>query len=379
MWILKIIAVLGTLSGLGYYAFCLWSARWFLLRRQATRHSGFTAPVSILKPLCGADPNAFESLRSHCTQQYREYEIIFGVSDPEDVVIPLVRRLMTEFPERKIQLVACSKFLGLNYKISNLIQMLPLARYDYVLVNDSDICVGGDYLQQVIAEFRDNGVGMVTSLYRGIAGKTIGARLEALGISTDFIPGVLAARQLEGGIHFGLGSTLAFHRKALESIGGFESVADYLGDDYELGRRISEAGFRIALAECVVDHYLPDYSLGDYLRHQLRWSRSMRNSRPGGYAGLILTFGLPWAMLTVIVASLATWSWSLLAVALVFRYAVATTVGVAILNDRQVLNQFWLIPLRDLLWVGLWTASFMGRRVVWRGNEFTLENGKLRP
>jgi ceramide glucosyltransferase len=379
MWVLKILTILGTLSGLGYYSFCLWAARWFLLKRRAVRTGSFSPPVSILKPLCGADPNAYESLRSHCVQLYPQFEIIFGVSDPEDVVIPLVRRLMREFPEREIQLVVCNKFLGSNYKISNLIQMYPVAKHDYLVVNDSDICVGPDYLQRVMNEFQDQRVGMVTSLYRGVAGKTFGAKLEALGISTDFIPGVLTARQIEGGIHFGLGSTLAFHRKALESIGGFECVADYLGDDYELGRRISEAGLRVALAGCVVDHHLPAYSFRDYLRHQLRWARGMRNARPKGYAGLLLTFGLCWAMLGVVVAPLAAWAWSLLAVAVVFRFAVALTVGVAILKDRGVLTQFWLIPPRDLISVGIWIASFAGRRIVWRGNEFTLENGKLRP
>jgi ceramide glucosyltransferase len=312
-------------------------------------------------------------------QQYPEFEIIFGVSDPEDVVISIVRRLMREFPERNIQLVVCSKLMGSNYKISNLIQMLPRARHEYILVNDSDISVGPEYLQEVMNEFQDKRVGMVTSLYRGIAGKTLGAKLEALGISTDFIPGVLTARQIEDGIHFGLGSTLAFHRKALESIGGFDCVADYLGDDYELGRRIFEAGFTVALAGCIVEHHLPDYSFGDYLRHQLRWARSIRDSRPRGYAGLILTFGIPWAMLGVIVSPFAAWAWSLLALTLIVRCTVAFTIGLGVLRDREVLKQFWWIPLRDLAAVGIWAGSLVGRRIVWRGNVFTLENGKLRP
>src|SRR5262245_10707626 len=379
MWILETITVLGTLSGLGYNLFCLWAARWFFRKRRSSRRTGLSPAVSLLKPLCGADPNAYENLRSHCVQEYPDFEIIFGCSDPEDVVVSIVRRLMREFPERNIQLVVCRKFMGSNYKISNLIQMFPLARHEYVLVNDSDICVGPEYLQQVMNEFQDRPVGMVTCLYRGIARKTLGAKLEALGISTDFIPGVLTARQIEDGIRFGLGSTLAFHRKALESIGGFECVADYLGDDYELGRRISEAGFTVALAGCIVDHHLPDYSVGDYLRHQLRWARSTRNSRPRGYAGLILSYGLPWAMLGVIVAPLDGWVWSLLAVMLTVRYTTAFTIGFGILRDRQVLKQFWLIPLRDLIAVGIWAASFVGRRIVWRGHEFTLENGKLRP
>jgi ceramide glucosyltransferase len=377
--ILRTIAFLGTLCGLAYYILCIWGARWFFRRaRTAGSPAQFRPPVSILKPLCGADPNAYESFRSHCVQEYPDFEIIFGVSDPEDAAIPIVRQLMNEFPQRKIQLVLCSKFLGSNYKVSNLIQMLPMASHRFILVNDSDICVRWDYLQRVMQEFSDGRIGMVTSLYRGIAANTIGSKLESLGISTDFIPGVLSARQIEGGIHFGLGSTLAFRREALESIGGFESVADYLGDDYELGRRVAGTKYSVALAQCVVDHYLPDYSLRDYLRHQLRWARGTRNSRPRGYTGLFLTFGLPWAILAVLAAPGAAWAWSLLGLTLVARYAVAVTVGIGVLGDRRLLRYFWLIPLRDLIGVGIWLASFAGRRVVWRGNQFTLENGKLR-
>jgi ceramide glucosyltransferase len=335
--------------------------------------------VSILKPLCGADPNAYESLRSHCIQDYPQFEIIFGVSDPEDTAVPLVRRLIEEFPDLKIQLITCRKFLGSNYKISNLIQMLPLAEYEYVLVNDSDISVGPEYLGEVMYEFQNNRVGLVTCLYRGIAASSFGSRLESLGISTDFIPGVLAAQQLEDGIRFGLGSTLAFNRRALDSVGGFEVVADYLGDDYELGKRVADAGYSVALAECVVDHHLPDYSLGEYFRHQLRWARSIRHSRPGGYASLVFTFGFAWAMANVILTPLAAWPWLLLAVTLVFRYAVAFAVGVRILHDDQLRKTFWMVPLRDLIAVGVWAASFAGRRIVWRGHHFTLENGKLRP
>jgi len=376
--ILKTIAVMGTLCGLGYYVLCLIAALSFFHKRKSSGRSGSTPAVSILKPLCGADPHAYESLRSHLVQDYPEFEIIFGVSDPADVAIPIVHRLIEEFPQRRIELVVCTKLLGANYKVSNLIQMLPHARLDYVLVNDSDICVATDYLRQVMQEFHDDKVGMVTCLYRGIAGNTLGARLEALGISTDFIPGVLSARQVEG-IRFALGSTLAIRQKALASIGGFESVADYLGDDYELGRRIADAGYTVALANCVVDHHLPDYSFADYWRHQLRWGRSIRASRAKGYASLVLTFALPWALAGVVAARFEPWALWLLALTLIVRLAIAFVVGVGILKDREVLRHSWLIPVRDLIAVAIWIASLAGRTIVWRGNQFTLENGKLRP
>ena len=379
MSILRTAAAIATLSGIGYYLLCLWSTRWFFLRQVSPAPTRFKPAISILKPLCGADPNSYESLRSHCVQEYPEFEIIFGVSDPDDVVIPIVRRLMQEFPERKMQLVVCTKTLGSNYKVSNLIQMFPYSSHEYVLVNDSDIHVAPEYLQEVMTEFQDDRVGMVTCAYRGIPGSSLGSRLEALGISADFMPGVFAARQLEGGLHFALGSTLAFRRKPLLSIGGFESVADYLGDDYELGKRVANTGLKVALAKCVVDHHLPNYSFAEYFRHQLRWARSVLHSRPRGYAGLVLTFGLVWAILTVFAAAAAPWSLYLLALTLVLRFAVAFSVGARILRDQQVIRSFWLIPVRDVIALIVWAASFTGRRVVWRGHQFTLENGKLRP
>jgi ceramide glucosyltransferase len=377
--IIKTAAVLGALSSLGYYAVSLWASRWFFQKSRSAKPGHFTPSVSILKPLCGADPNAYESLRSHCTQDYPDYEIVFGVNDPEDAAIPIVERLIREFPERRIQLVVCRKVLGSNYKISNLIQMSPLATHEYLLVNDSDIAVHPRYLRDVMNEFEHSRTGMTTCLYRGVAGQTLGARLEALGISTDFIPGVLTARQVEGGIHFALGSTLAFRREALNAAGGFESVVDYLGDDYELGKRIADAGWTIAIAPCVVEHYLPDYSFRDYIRHQLRWNRNIRDSRPKGFIGLVLTFGLPWAILAVVAAPHSPWVWGLFGVTLAARFALAFVVGTGVLHDRRLLSDFWLVPIRDLIAVALWAGSLTGRTIVWRGNQFALENGKLRP
>jgi ceramide glucosyltransferase len=350
----------------------------FAQERTRRRASGFTPPVSILKPLCGADPRAYESLRSHCEQDYPEFEIIFGVSDPNDVAVQLVQRLIQEFPERRIQLVVCPGVFGSNFKVSNLIQMIPEARHAHLLVNDSDIAVSPVYLRDVMAEFQEDRAGLTTCLYRGIAGRTVGSKLEALGINTDFIPGVLSACQVEGGIRFGLGSTLAFRRKALDAIGGFESIADYLGDDYELGKRISDAGYDIKLAKSIVDHYIPDYSFADFLRHQIRWARTVHDSRPGGFAGLVLTFGFFWSLVSLILMPDTWWAWALAGLTISLRIAVALRAG-GILKPAAIWRHLWLLPIRDLLSVGVWAVSYTGRRIVWRGNQFTLENGKLRP
>src|SRR3984885_11122854 len=232
----QIVSAIGIVSSALYYLLCLWSAAAFLREREAGEGSAPTwevPPVSILKPLKGTDPEIYENFRSHCLQDYPEYEIIFGVNDPNDPAIESVRELQREFPDRRIQLLVGSNILGANVKVSNLAQMLAEARYDYLIVNDSDIRVEPDYLRRVIAPLADLRIGMATCLYRGVADATLGSRLEALGISTDFCPSVLAAWQLEGGIRFGLGSTLAFGRADLEKIGGFTSFVDYLADDYE--------------------------------------------------------------------------------------------------------------------------------------------------
>ncbi len=201
--------------------------------------------------------------------------------------------------------------------------------------------------------------------------------MESLGISADFAPGVLAARVIESGIRFGMGSTLAFRRRDLEKIGGFEVFADYLGDDYEIGRRISDLGFRVELSETVVETFLPSYRMGEFLQHQLRWARNIRDARRGGYIGLGLTFGIPWALLALVFSHGATWAWALLALVTAMRAAVALIVGRTILNDRQVPRWLWIIPLRDVVAVGIWLVGFAGQHITWRGETFVLENGKL--
>jgi len=379
--IIEIIAVLGAFSSVSYYALCLWSAAGFLRERKAAgegaRPTQFVPPVSILKPLKGTDPEAYESFRSHCLQDYPEYEIIFGVSDPRDPAAELVERLKKEFPQRLIRLMFCPKNLGTNTKVSNLAQMLAVARYEYLIVNDSDIRVEPDYLRRVVAPLADPKVGMVTCLYRSVAGPTLGSRLESIGISTDFSAGVLAARQLERGIRFGLGSTLAFRRRDLESIGGFEALADYLADDYEIGSRIAARGLEVKLSEVVVETFLPPYTPREFVDHQLRWARSVRDSRPWGSVGLGLTFGLPWTLLALVFSLGAAWAWELLAAVAAMRVAVALVIGSLVLRDRQVLRWLGLLPLRDVVALLVWLASFTGHTVSWRGDSFELKRGKL--
>jgi len=377
--VVQIVVVVGIVSSSLYYLLCLWGAFQFLSERSGTSVQATQAlpPISILKPLKGIDPEVYESFRSHCLQDYPEYEIIFGVSDANDPAIESVKALQREFPGHRIHMVVSSKMLGANVKVSNLAQMMTEARYDYLIVNDSDIRVEPDYLRRVSALLADPRVGMVTCLYRGVASATLGSRLESLGISTDFCASVLAARQLEGGIRFGLGSTLAFRRVDLEKLGGFNSILDHLADDYELGKRMAALGLDVKLSDVVVETYLPAYRPRDFFAHQLRWARGVRDARAGGYFGLIFTFGILWALLAVAASEGSLWSWATLVVTLSLRLAVALVVGRRVLRDRQVLKYAWLIPLRDLLAVVVWIVSLGGHTVTWRGERFNLKDGKL--
>jgi ceramide glucosyltransferase len=362
-----------------------WSFRRYL--GAYVKLAPFAPGVSILKPVKGFDDGMYEAFRSHCLQQYAgDYELIFGAGSESDPAVEAVHRLIAEFPNHAIRLVLCPERLGTNGKVSNLIQMQAEARFEFLIVNDSDIHVSPQYLERVMRQFQapaKKPVGMVTALYRGYATRTpsgrlkLGSILEALGISTDFQPGVLMARLVEGGIHFGLGSTLAVRREALTAAGGFEALVDQLADDYEMGARIARAGYEIRLATEVVETSVPAYGLGGFLSHQLRWARTVRDSRRWGYVGLLFTHPVPLALLNVIACGLTFWSIWLLMLAYLLRLAVAAQVGLGVLGDRQVLRDLWLLPVRDCVGFAVWIWSFAGNTILWRGEEFVLKNGKL--
>jgi ceramide glucosyltransferase len=411
---IEILFALLTLSGLAYLLLALWGARdfshyWRMRRGGVMKASATAGPstaaaksaafaqddnlfdrgeessagVSILKPVKGSDPRMYAGFVSHCRQEYAgAFEIVFGVSSLDDPAVAEVERLRGEFPEVAIKLVECRERLGTSGKVSNLVQMLREARYEHVLVNDSDIFVGPRYLERVMSSFADARVGMVTAPYLGRAvagakGLTVWSRLEALGISTDFMAGVLTARRLEGGIRFGLGSTLAMTKTALAKIGGMESLVECLADDYEMGARIAAAGYRVELSDEVVETTVPAYNFRGFWEHQMRWARSTRDSRKMGYVGLGITYAVPWALMTVVASGFALWSFSLLSLVLLARVAVALSVGVGVLRDEQVLRDLWLLPLRDCFGLAVWAWSFAGDTVVWRGERFRLRDGRM--
>ena len=366
-------------AGIAYFVLCIWAAKRWQHERDKLHQtrSSFTPPVSILRSLKGLDPHMYAAFRSHCLLDYAEYEVLFGVSDLDEPALALAEKLKEEFPLRQLRIVHCPEALGANGKVSNLAQMLPQARYEHIVINDSDIVVPRDYLQRVLAPMAEPGVGMVTTLYRGIAGTTLASRLEALGLSTDFTGGVLVARALEGGIRFALGATIATTKTVLREIGGLAPLADHLGDDYELGARTAAVGHRVELADTVVETALPDYSFRDFWLHQMRWARNVRDRRPAQYFGLIVTFAVVWAALAVAAAPHAWWTLAIFAVAVAARLTSAVIVGRGVLCDPRVLRDLWLVPLRDVIALAVWVASYAGNEIEWRGMRFRVRKGKL--
>ena len=381
---IEAVTALLTLAGIAYLLLALWGARDYVAAVKKARSSkSFARSVSLLKPLKGVDPRMYAGLVSHCRQEYpAPFELVFGVHRLDDPAVAEVERLRAEFPQIAIKLVECRQRLGTSGKVSNLVQMLPHASYEYVVINDSDIFVAPHYLAGVMGYFADPEVGMVTAPYIGRTGaggreKTIWSKLEALGISTDFLPGVLTARKLEGGIRFGMGSTLAFTKTALARAGGLEPLVEFLADDYELGKRIAKAGYAVRLCGDTVETTVPAYGLRGFWDHQMRWARSTRDSRKLGYIGLGVTYAVPWALMTVVASGAALWSFTLLVLALLTRVTVALTIGVGVLQDDQVLRDLWLLPVRDLFGLLFWAWSFAGDTVVWRGEEFRLKDGRI--
>lgn len=338
-------------------------------RKPALQSATSLLPTSILKPVRGRDPHLYEALRSHALQDHPEFEMIFGVTDPTDPAIADIRRLRAEFPALPISLHIV-KTAALNAKVGVLAELAKHARYPVLLVNDADIKVPAGYLRHVTAPLADSTIGLVTCLYRASA-DSWPSRMEALGIATEFALSVLVARLL-GVAEFALGSTMAFRSETLAEIGGFETIADYLADDYQLGRHISERGYRIQVAAPVVETALGAQSWGEVWRHQVRWSRTIRVSRPSGYYGYAVTHATFWALL-----AFAAGEWWAGTIALAMRIA-AGVCAAGVLRDRSSLLLAPLIPLRDLFGVVVWAAGLFGDAVIWRGQVLRLRrDGRL--
>ncbi|HKE04104.1 MAG TPA: bacteriohopanetetrol glucosamine biosynthesis glycosyltransferase HpnI [Blastocatellia bacterium] len=381
LFALRAVLLACAIAAIAYYLIALASGLlWFAdRRRQRALGLNYVPPATIFKPVRGADAEAYENFASFCRQDYPEYQIIFGVRNESDPGVPIIRRLIADFPERDIELVISSNEFGCNAKVSNLQNMYARAKRDVLLIADSDIRVEPDYLRRVVAPLRRPEVGMVTCLYRGTNAKTFAGLLENIGISSTFGPDVCSARALEG-VKFAFGSTIAMRRELLERMGGFHALSDYLADDFLLGNYAAKEGQEVVLSDCVVEHVSASDTFASMLRRQLRWARTIRVSRPRGYRWMILTYGTATSLAATLAcgfSSLALW---LLAATMVARFLPVFVIGVYGLKDRALARYFWLAPVRDLIAVGVWAASLVGDKIEWRGAKFRVTpSGKLSP
>jgi ceramide glucosyltransferase len=357
---------------IGYVLVADWRLRRF--RGHVAVGEAFAPPATVLKPLCGGEPLLEETLRSFFAQDYPDYEIVFGVRDPDDPARAVVERLMAEFPARRARLVADPRVRGANPKVSNLLNMLEAARHDVLVLADSDILVSPDYLARVVAPLADRRVGAVTCLYRARpAVRGFGARLACLHINHWFLPGVIVAREA-GHTGFCMGSTIALRRDALEAIGGLSALKDTLADDHRIGRMLADRGYRVVLSGCVVETVIAETDVRSVLRRELRWARTIRSVQPAAYAASSLQFTM--SVCLIAAASLALTDGDLVQAGAI----VAAGAGARYMLHRNVKKRLRVVganagtvAVRDLLSFAIWAASFFGRDVVWRERLLTVD------
>jgi len=370
------VGLLVAAAPLAYYVTATIAALRFFRRERSRTFVSYTPPVSLLKPVKGVDFASYENFSSFCRQDYPDYEILFAVNDDGDPAVPLIRRLAAQFPERAIRLITGAAQIGANRKVNNLIALAREAHHEILVLTDGDVRVGPNYLREVIAPFADATTGAVTSFYRGIAEKSLGAELEGIGASSDFFAGVLVAEWMEG-MKFALGASIVTTKQWVAKIGGFEAIANMHSDDYELGCRIAKAGGQVILSREPVWTMYPTQTARGFWSHQVRWARTVRLCRPISYLGLIFTHGLPWALLAAAIAPAKWIAAAYLLAYLVLRMAMSWTVGVWGVGDEVLRRKLWLVPLRDAIYFAVWLASFVSNRIRWSGEDFTMEKGQM--
>ncbi len=337
---------------------------------------GAEPPISILKPLAGAEEELEANLRSFFEQQYARFEVLFAVRSAADPAIPVVERLQARYPEVQSRLIVTGEPPYANAKVYSLDLMLEAAHHDLVVMADSDIRVRPDMLSAMAAEFADEKLGLVTCPYRVVPGRGVWSTLEAIGLNTGFLGGVLVARMLDG-MKFALGPMIAARRETLRAIGGFDAVKDYLAEDFVLGKLVADHGSGVILSSYVVDHYIGGQALAANLRHRLRWHRSARRSRPRGYWGQVFTHPLPLALMLCAVGP--AW-WPVLVAAIVLRIVTVWATAGHVLSDPLTRRRWWLVPAEDIAELLVWCAGFFGNTILWRGKRYwLLPDGRFEP
>ena len=361
-----------TLGGLVYYLLALASVN-KLRKRKPPARASLSPLISLIKPLCGADPELASHLESFFRQDYPTFEILFAVRNNSDPAVQVVQALAGKYPHISTQMILTGEPPYANAKVFSMEKMAAQARGELLVITDSDASVAPDYLQDMARCFAEPEVGAVTNLYRGIPGADLWSTLEALGMSTEFMAGVVVAERLEG-MHFTLGPSMAIRATTLNKIGGFARMADYLADDFVLGQWTAEAGQRVVLSAHVINHHATAMGFRKSFAHRVRWNRSARFSRPSGYVGQGFTYGLAWAIV-LFVASLSWWSGLILLVVAAARLWLAYELGFKLMRDSWAIKNAYLIPLQDLLSAASWIGGFVGREVMWRNERYRLLQG----
>ena len=363
-----------------YYTLAIVSSwRYFLSHENAPDlHSGYTPPVSILKPVRGLDPDAYENFASFCKQDYPTYEILFCVGDASDPVVPIVEKLAMDFPDVGIRLLYGSGRSATNDKVAKLGRLTQEARYDTLVINDSDVRAEPAYLRKVVASLEDAKVGAVTCFYVSIKESSLVQRLQSVGMLSDFYPGILVGWLLDG-VKFALGPTIATTRARIEGFGGFEAIENRPGDDLLVGRLIAEQGYEVKLLHYCVDTVADFHSMRDLMLKRLRWMTVMRHMRPWGHFGLLFTLGLPWAIIAGLVAHSLRLVLAYLGTYFAMRIAMTFLIGTWGLKQHFHLPYLALIPVWDALAVGIWLRSFTRNTINWRNHEYYIRDGELVP
>jgi ceramide glucosyltransferase len=362
----------GGVAGCGYLLYAGVATRAFAARIPG--QPAESLPASVLKPLCGEDPELYANLASFCRQDYPSWQIVFGVQDPSDPAIAVVRRVIAEFPDADLKLVVENGRGSGNLKVANLQNMLPAARHELIVIADSDMRVSPGYLAAVTAPLHDPAIGLVTCLYRGVPAGGVWSRLAALHINHGFLPQVLVAERLgpSGGC---FGATIALRRDTLAAIGGFAAIADTLADDHALGAAVRRLGREVVLSPYIVDDIIAEPSLGALFRHELRWARTIRAIAPAGFLGSVLTQPMVLALAAVALGGQPVAAPTMLLAALACRGVMVRMVDRALALPPTPL---WLLPGRDLLSFAVFIASFFTRTVAWRDRTFRIgRNGRL--
>jgi ceramide glucosyltransferase len=363
-----------------YYAIALYSSLRFFssARMRQNARASFTPPVSNLKPVFGVDPEAYENFATYCRQDYPEYELLFCAGDRDDPVVPVIEKLITDFPNTKIRMLFCPPHNAVNDKVAKLARLVEAAQHEIVVINDADVRVRPDYLRKVVAPLQDSGIGAVTCMYTTTRETSFAEALQSIGMVCDFYPGILVAWQLDG-VKFALGQTMVTSKSRIAGFGGYQTIENFPGDDLLLGRKVDEQGYKVVLLSYAVET-VPDFrSARGLLDKRLRWMTVMRHMRPWGHLGLIFTQGLPWSVLAAIISpSFAVASLYLGAYA-AFRLAITLWIGVFGVKQPRLLRKLPLIPLWDATAFVIWLASFAKSSIRWRGVDYRLAGGRLVP